>query len=58
MRKSFIFTILIFSLFFLRAQVSGIRDTLAMYDDKLRPAIELNLETDDYKDFKKYMSLV
>ncbi len=55
MRKSFIFTILIFSLFCLRAQVSGIRDTFAMYDDKLRPAIELNLETDDYKDFKKYM---
>jgi len=55
MRKSFIFIALSLFLNFGYAQFSGIRDTFAMYDDKMRPAIELNLESDDYKDFKKYM---
>ncbi len=37
------------------AQYSGIRDTSVFYDNKMRPALVVNLEADDVKQFKKYV---
>ena len=55
MRILFFFSILVFQFITGFAQNSGIRDTSAIYDEKMRPALVVNLEADDIKQFKKYV---